>query len=200
MARSKIELGALNVDTTVFFLCDIQEKFRPVMRHFSEIIENSKKLLAGGKVLGVLLIATEQYPKGLGNTVTELDIQHAAAVVPKTKFSMVVPEVEKLLLSSQHGVDAVVLFGIETHVCVEQTAIDLLSRGVKVHVVADCCSSRSQEDRTLALQRLQQVGCFITTSESVLFKLLGDKEHPKFKEVANLVKTTSQPTGLTGKF
>ncbi|XP_076045080.1 isochorismatase domain-containing protein 1-like isoform X3 [Oratosquilla oratoria] len=163
-------------------------------------IESRMEGLAGGKVLGVLLIATEQYPKGLGNTVTELDIQHAAAVVPKTKFSMVVPEVEKLLLSSQHGVDAVVLFGIETHVCVEQTAIDLLSRGVKVHVVADCCSSRSQEDRTLALQRLQQVGCFITTSESVLFKLLGDKEHPKFKEVANLVKTTSQPTGLTGKF
>ncbi|RXG70947.1 Isochorismatase domain-containing protein 1 [Armadillidium vulgare] len=82
------------------------------------------------------------------------------------------------------------------HVCVEQTAIDLVSRGFTVHVVADCCSSRSQEDRFLAFQRLKQIGCYITTSETVLFKLLKGKDHPKFKEVAALVKTTSQPTEL----
>ncbi|CAL4084012.1 unnamed protein product, partial [Meganyctiphanes norvegica] len=200
IVKSKVSLGALDVATTALFLCDVQEKFRPVMMHFEDIVINSKKLLSGCASLGVPLLVTEQYPKGLGNTVAELDISHAVAVVPKTKFTMVVPEVEvKMAVLCDGGLQSIVLCGIESHVCVEQTAIDLLSRGLFVHIVADCCGSRTQEDRLLALQRLQQIGCFVTTSENVLFKLLGDKDHPKFKEIAGLVKATSQPTGLVSK-
>merc|ERR1712179_306105 len=114
---------------------------------------------------------------------------------------MLVPEVDAKIMEFFAGgkLESIILCGIETHVCIEQTAIDFMSQGIYVHIVADCVASRSQEDRLLALQRLQQIGCFVTTSENVLFKLLGDKDHPKFKEIAGLVKATSQPTGLVSR-
>lgn len=129
------------------------------------------------KILGVPLIVTEQYPKGLGSTVSEIDIKHAIGVVPKTKFSMIVPEVETLMKSTCNGqIKCAILFGVEVHksyfmlflsklrkfysfsngfqahVCVEQTAMDLISRGIRVHIVADATTSRSQEDRMLAFE------------------------------------------------
>ncbi|XP_041349042.1 isochorismatase domain-containing protein 1-like isoform X2 [Gigantopelta aegis] len=149
------------------------------------------------KVLDIPLIVTEQYPKGLGSTVPELDINNAVAVFPKTKFSMVLPEVEEKLKSLCSGnVRHVVLFGIETHVCIQQTVIDLLDRTYEVHVVADGCSSRSQMDRLFALQRFQHSGATVTTSEAVLLQLVGDKEHPKFKEIQGLIKTSAPDSGL----
>lgn len=196
---SKISLGAIDSNVAAFFVCDLQEKFRPAMLCFSEIIENSKKLLAVSKILEIPTVATEQYPKGLGNTVAELDVGHAIRVIPKTKFSMVVPDTTSLLDSELKHVKVVILFGVEAHVCVEQTAIDLLSRGLTVHVVADASTSRSQEDRLLAFKRLRQIGCFVTTSETVIFKLLGDKDHPSFNDIRGLVKNPSANTGLASK-
>lgn len=108
----------------------------------------------------------------------------------------------------------------KAHVCVEQTAMDLISSGITVHIVADATTSRTQEDRLLAfevgsyndylqrcilniwlilLQRLKQIGCFIATSESVIYKLIGDKNHPKFNEIRPLIKDTSVETGLVSK-
>lgn len=127
------------------------------------------------KVLAIPLIVTEQYPQGLGSTVSEIDIQHAAGIFPKTKFSMLIPEVENIIKTVCNGsVRCAVLFGVEVikilicilcnstyyhtiysdqaHVCVEQTATDLISRGIKVHIVADATTSRTQEDRLLALE------------------------------------------------
>jgi len=187
----------INVDHTVFMLCDVQEKFRPAIAHFDSIVQSSAKLIAAGRILGVPLIVTEQYPKGLGRTVAELDISHAVVVAEKTRFSMLVAEVEAVLpRPPSEQARAVVLMGLEAHVCVEQTAAQLLDRGHVVHVVADAVSSRSQQDRLLAFERLRQMGCFISTSESVIFKLLRDKEHPKFAEIRALVKLTSPDTGL----
>lgn len=97
------------------------------------------------------LIVTEQYPSGLGHTVPEIKIDHAIGVYPKTKFSMCIPEVIKEM-EKINNLQCVVLFGIETHACIEQTAIDLRGKGLNVHVVADSCSSRSIEDRYLAFQ------------------------------------------------
>lgn len=197
---SKHLLGALDVSKSALLLCDVQEKFRPAMINFCEIVQNIKKLILGCKVLDVPLIVTEQYPKGLGSTVPDLPIDHAKCVAPKTKFSMVVPEVEAQIKPLQdNGLQSIILCGIESHVCVEQTAIDLISQGFTVHIVADCCTSRTQEDRLLAFKRLQQIGCFVTTSESVLFKLLGDKDHPKFKDVASLVKLETKETGIISR-
>ncbi|KAF4522694.1 hypothetical protein B566_EDAN012711 [Ephemera danica] len=192
--------GSLNPSTTAFFMCDIQEKFRPAMLHFKEVVESASKLLQASKILGVPLIVTEQYPQGLGKTVEQLDVSHAIGVFSKTKFCMLVPEVLDALKTANNGnVSSVVLFGIEAHVCVEQTALELKAQGYQVHIVADASTSRTQEDRLLALERMKQIGCFISTRETVIFKLLGDKNNPNFSQIRPLVTNPMHPTGLIPK-
>uniref|UniRef100_A0A336MNS6 Isochorismatase domain-containing protein 1 n=1 Tax=Culicoides sonorensis TaxID=179676 RepID=A0A336MNS6_CULSO len=199
MARQLSKLGYLEAKKTLFLLCDLQEKFRPGMKLFDPIIKNTAKLLQAGKILNVPLIATEHYPEKLGRIVKELDISHAKGVIPKTRFSMMVPEVQAKIkeLYKNDDLESVVLFGLEAHICVEQTAMDFLKDGLAVHVVADCSVSRSLEDRSLALERLKQIGCFVTTSENVIFKLMKDKNHPEFNQVRKLVTETSADTGLS---
>ncbi|CAH3198121.1 unnamed protein product, partial [Porites evermanni] len=134
MAAAK--LGRLAVKNTAFLLCDIQEKFRPSIIYFPEIIKVAQRMVAAANILKIPVIATEQYPKGLGNTVEEIDTSpFKERVFSKTKFSMVIPEVEEQL--KQLNVENVVLMGIETQVCVLQTTMDLLERNYNVHVLAD---------------------------------------------------------------
>jgi nicotinamidase-related amidase len=112
---------------------------------------------------------------------------------------MCVPAVQKEI-EKLPNIESIVLFGLESHICVEQTALELLAtEKYSVHIVADCVLSRSQEDRMLALERLRSCGCIITTSENVIFKLMKDKEHPKFNEVRKLVTDPSFSTGLCNK-
>ncbi|KAG8228453.1 hypothetical protein J437_LFUL009104 [Ladona fulva] len=198
-AVEAIKNGSLPDKQTIFFMCDIQEKFRNVALYFNEMITSANKLVETSRILGIPLVVTEQYPKALGHTVNELNIGHAE-VFSKTKFSMMIPEVIDSMQRHCNGeAKCVVLFGLEAHICIEQTAIDLRSSGYQVHVVADATVSRSQEDRLLAFERLKQIGCFITTTESVLFKFMMDKNHPKFNEIRPLVKSTTPFTGLSSK-
>lgn len=190
-------IGKLFSNKTAFFLCDMQENFRPSIRYFPEIIAVAKRMVDTAKIVGIPVVATEQYPKGLGSTVSEIDMSNIEAI-PKTVFSMVIPEVEVKLRQMQ-DVKSIVLFGIEAHVCIQQTALELLERDYEVHIVADGVSSRSMTDRMFALERLRQSGAFITTSESVLFSLLGSSKHPNFKEVQALVKTSAPDSGLLSK-
>lgn len=115
------------------------------------------------EILEIPLIVTEQYPKALGPTVKELKTDHARGVFAKTKFSMcsreMIQELKKI-----PDLKCAILFGIETHACIEQTAIDLLDHGLTVHVVADACSSRSLEDRFLALEVCQHISYKILTN------------------------------------
>ncbi|NWR58160.1 ISOC1 protein, partial [Bucorvus abyssinicus] len=144
-------LGNLTPSSTVFFCCDMQERFRPAIKYFGDIISVGQRLLQGARLLGIPVIVTEQYPKGLGSTVQEIDLTGAKLVLPKTKFSMVLPEVEAALAEIP-GVRSIVLFGVETHVCIQQTALELIGRGLEVHIVADATSSRSMMDRMFALE------------------------------------------------
>lgn len=180
---------------TVFFMCDIQERFRPAILHFDAVIENARRLAAASHILGIPLVVTEQYPKGLGKTVSEISIDHAIGVFEKTKFSMVISDVE-VLLHAHPEFRQIVLFGAETHVCVQQTVLDLLKRDLEVFLVADASSSRSNADRSFALQRLREAGAIVTTTESVLFQLTADKNHAKFKEIQTLVKSLPPDGGL----
>lgn len=149
--------------------------------------------------MDIPLIVTEQNPDRLGATVAEFDTKHSVGVYAKTKFSMVIPEVVDYLKQSQE-LDSIVLMGLETHICVEQTAMDLLSlERFSVHIVADCVLSRSSEDRMFALNRLEKMGCVITSSENVLFKLIKDKNHTKFNDIRKLVTEPSAFPGLTNK-
>ncbi|PVD33768.1 hypothetical protein C0Q70_05028 [Pomacea canaliculata] len=140
------------------------------------------------------VVVTEQYPKGLGHTVPELGVKDEK-VFSKTRFSMLIPDVEKYL--KQCGdIKSVILCGIETQACVLQTTLDLLERNYDVHVIADACSSRSMVDRIYALQRMKEAGAYLTTSESVMLLLCKDAAHPKFREVQKVIWETAPDSGL----
>ncbi|XP_077292397.1 isochorismatase domain-containing protein 2-like [Arctopsyche grandis] len=188
-ANNLLRLGFLEASRTIFLACDVQEAFRKSMSNFNTLVLVANRMSAASKILNVPLYVSEQYPRGLGPTTKDFNKENAAITYDKTKFSMATPILlDDLKKQFPNKLDAVVLFGLEAHVCVEQTAMDFRSQNIDVHILADGCISRSQQDRVFALQRLRDIGCHITTSESVLFKLMKDKEHPQFKEISKLVR------------
>ncbi|XP_026741984.1 isochorismatase domain-containing protein 1-like isoform X2 [Trichoplusia ni] len=192
--RNILKLGALEAKKTAFLLCDIQETFRPHVKHFADVVKVANKMMTAAKHFQIPVYVSEQYPKGLGHTTKDINVEEAAMVYEKTLFSMYTPELQEKLRKDVPNLNSVVLFGIEAHVCIEQTVIDLLNDDLVVHVVADGVSSRSLMDRGLALQRMQSIGCFITTAENVLFKLMKDKQSPQFKKITKLVKIPTSET------
>ena len=137
-----------------------------------------------------------QNQKALGETVPELELETANASrtiahIDKTAFSMCVPELLSALSSTPREV---ILVGIESHICVTQTTLDLLAKGHKVYVLADGVSSCNKEEIPIALRRLAREGAVVTTSESVIYELMGDAKIPEFKVIAGLVKEKKQAT------
>ncbi|XP_071954817.1 isochorismatase domain-containing protein 2-like [Antedon mediterranea] len=191
-------IGQISVRSASLFLCDMQEKFRPTIQYFPEIVEVSRRMFRAAENLEIPVIATEQYPKGLGPTVSEIGIDHAKYKVhAKTCFTMLSPDVEEQL--KEQGTKSVILCGIETQACIQQTTLDLLERDFDVHVIADGCSSRSMVDRMFAFERMRQSGAFITTSEAMLLQLLKDSKNPKFKDVQKLIMTSAPDSALLTK-
>ncbi|CAM9930495.1 unnamed protein product [Scytosiphon promiscuus] len=186
-------LGKLVPSNTVFFLCDIQERFRDLIFNMPAVISTAKFMVDVSQELEVPCIVTEQYPERLLPTVAELNIKKSEKpanvdLFSKKLFSMCTSEVMDTVKRREPRTEHVVLFGIEAHVCVTQTCLDLLEHDYKVHVVCDGVSSQKPYDRTVALQRMQQAGAYLTTAEQVTFQLLNNAEDPKFKAVSNLVK------------
>jgi len=134
--------------------------------------------------MGMPIIVTEQQP--FKPTVAELDLT-GCEKHSKTKFSMFVPAVRERLMSMSH-VKNIYLVGIEAHVCVLQTTLDLIREGYRVFLVVDAIGSQRSSDRQAALQRLEKAGAIITTSESCVYELMKDAKHPKFKQILSLVK------------
>lgn len=173
----------------------MQEKFRSSIQYFPQIVEVSNRLLRSFKLLELPVICTEQYPKGLGSTVPELGVaDHDIPVFDKTKFSMCLPPIEKIIKDKE--VKVIVLCGIEAHVCIQQTALDFLEAGMDVHLVVDACSSRSMTDRMYAFERLRDAGAFLTTSEAVILGLAGGSCHPSFKQLQKIIWESAPDTGL----
>ncbi len=171
---------------TGLLVIDVQEKLMPFIPRGTEIIRNILFLLDAAETLRMTVQATEQYPKGLGPTVAEL-----AARLPerpdKLAFSScaVRSVVERFQREAR---PKLLLVGIETHVCVQQTALDLLSEGFRVYVAADAVASRYQTDHDYALRRMQQAGVIITTCESAVFEWVGRSGTPEFKVISKLVQ------------
>jgi len=171
---------------TLFLMIDIQEKFEGVIFSLAEVIDNADILNRASEILEIPLIVTEQYPKGLGATLSQIYLPENTPILEKTKFSAFTPEVEKLIVET--GKKSIILYGIEAHVCLTQTAIELLSKGYQVGIVADAVSSRHVDNKLYALTRLGNLGIHIVTTEMILFELINHAKHPKFKDISQLVK------------
>ncbi len=172
----------LNTDNTTILCIDIQDKLVKMLPDGEKVKSNAVKLLAASNILNINTIITEQYPKGLGSTVDEIKSIADFKNIEKTTFSALQTKNFPKIKSKN-----VVLFGIETHICVYQTALDLLKQRKNVYVIADCSASRSEFNHNTALDTLRQQGAKIETLEMVLFQFLKSSKHPNFKEVQKLI-------------
>jgi nicotinamidase-related amidase len=180
-------LARLEPGSTTLLVVDIQEKLLPSIADGAEVAKTAGRLIDAAGVLGVPCLATEQYPAGLGRTVAEIGRRLAeASVFEKTRFSACGQEVLKRLAELERP--NVVIAGIETHVCVQQTVLDLLQLGRLPFVCADAVGSRRTMDRDIALLRMRQAGAVVTTAESVIFELLGKAGTDEFKRILPIVK------------
>jgi len=163
---------------------DVQEKLVPHISDHEVLLANCLKLVQAADVLQVPCLATEQYPRGLGPTVPEL-LAELPPPIEKLRFS----SAEVLLQSEELHADRdqIVLAGIEAHVCVQQTALDLLACGFRVYVAADAVASRNTLDWNLALRRMSDGGATITTTESVMFEWCEVAGTDEFKQISRLV-------------
>ena len=197
----------LSLERSVFLVCDVQERFRPLIHRFGDVSRVAQTLCSAAQLLGRPLVVTEQYPKGLLRTAAEVSSTYTradgslaprVALFEKVRFSMLTPEVEAHLAAAAPGYDAAVLFGIEAHVCVQQTCEDLLARGKRVLLVVDGISSQSPLDREVALAGLRARGAELTTSAALLFGLVRGADHPHFKAVSKLVTDAAREPSQLG--
>jgi nicotinamidase-related amidase len=189
-------LGRLSPGGVIFCLCDIQDRFRDVIDIMPQVISVAKGMIKTAETFSIPLVITEQYPKALGNTVPELKElsekkegkEWEAKIIEKTRFSMCTNEF-LAHVESIASRKAVVIFGVEAHVCVQQTVLDLLARDYSVHVIVDGVSSQRPLDREVAIERMRQSGAFITTAESVMFELTRSKDSAEFKAMSQIAKS-----------
>jgi len=169
-------------------IIDIQERLLPVIAEHTILLANCKRLTEGLKILNIPIVVTQQYTKGLGQTVNEISsILEPFQFIEKSTFSCLdEPEYEKLLQNS--GKKVVLIGGIESHVCVLQTAIDLKENGYIPVVISDCISSRQLAEKLTALNRFQHEGILVSTVESILFELTRSSSASEFRAISMLVK------------
>ncbi len=174
----------LSPATSLVAVIDVQERLLAAMPDAERVVARCHRLAEAARLLGIASVLTEQYPKGLGPTPHGL-----AAVLPpaaaKTAFSCAGCAAFDAAVGS--GATSVVLAGLETHVCISQTALDLLAAGLDVFIAVDAVASRHSLDHDTALRRLERAGVILTTTEAILFEWCRSAEHPQFQAVRRLV-------------
>lgn len=178
----------LLAEESLLMVVDYQERLMPVMAEPELLLKRSQILIAGLTTLGVPMLVTRQYPKGLGDTVESIrELTLNVPVFDKSTFSCFADsEVRHFVEATKRN--TIFLCGIEAHICVLQTLIDLKSAGYTVVVVSDCVASRGEMDKKIALQRAVQEGALLTTYESILFELTQKAGSEAFKVISTLVK------------
>ncbi len=180
----------LNSENTLLLVVDIQEKLTGMLKENKETAEqNAKKIVKAAKILKIKTVVSEQYPKGLGSTVEAVrnEFPQDVKIFEKTQFSLA-SEKEILDEILKSGKKQIVIFGIEAHICVFQTALELKEKGYEVFVVSDISYSRNNEERLLALKNLRHFGIMTPSLETVLFMWLRGSKNPNFKEIQSLIK------------
>ncbi|MSR51087.1 MAG: hydrolase [Planctomycetaceae bacterium] len=186
----------LKVEDTALLVVDMQEKLLPKIMQADEVIRNASFLVNAAKVLGVPVLGTEQYPKGLGPTVEPIRGM-LTKVWEKQTFSAVGEGGALEYLKSDARIKLVVV-GIEAHICVMQTVLDLLNQGFHVFVCVDAVSSRYAIDVKIALKRMQQAGAIMVTAESCVYEWLETAANPAFKEISAMVQERMRQIGTQG--
>lgn len=178
----------LQIEKTALLVIDIQERILPAIFEYERVVENALKLINGFKILKVPIYFTEQYPKGLGPTESKIkSALEEKEAIQKMTFSCY--GAGNLFVEMKNkGIEQVVVCGIESHVCVLQTVMDLLAQDFQVHLAADAVSSRRKFDYEIALRRMESNGAEVTLTESVLFELLNICGTDEFKAVSKLIK------------
>ena len=174
------------MDGVVLIIVDFQEKLAPHIEDVEEIVRNSRKLIKALDILDIPVVVTEQIK--LGRTIPEIsELIDNFKPIEKTSFScMKNRDFERKL--KELNVKSCILIGIETHICILQTAIDLKRAGYEVYVVVDCVGSRRRSDKNVAVMRLISEGVRVTSAESMIYELLETAEHPKFRDILKIVK------------
>jgi nicotinamidase-related amidase len=176
----------LSAENSRLLIVDVQEKLLPLIPVAERLTHNCRRLLDGAKILSVPSFGTEQYPQGLGRTTPQL-AERLGPLPSKVAFSCV-PVLEwGEAAQVADDRDQVVVAGMETHVCVLQTVLDLIAAGFRVYVPADAVASRSEMDWRIALDRMASSGATVTTVESVLFEWCQQAGTPAFKEIQKLI-------------
>lgn len=177
----------LRTDNTACLIVDIQERLTPALHEAERFTAACTLLIQGLHALGIPMMATEQYPQGLGTTLPEIkSLLPNTPFVEKTRFSAVLPETEDFI--RRHNAQNIVLIGAETHICMLQTALDLRAQGLNVYIPAECAASRNPANKTNGLEQMRAAGVTVGNGESLLFALLRDAKHPAFKTISKLVR------------
>jgi nicotinamidase-related amidase len=178
----------LKANNTFLVVVDVQGKLAHSMHNRESLFKNLKMAVEGAKILELPILLTEQYPEGMGPTIPEISsVLEGVMPIAKTSFSCCGSEAFMAALD-QIGRYQILLAGIEAHVCVQQTTLDLLENDYEVQVLADAVSSRDPENRDIAFKRMRHAGAAITSTEAALFEILRNADEPVFKRILNLVK------------
>jgi nicotinamidase-related amidase len=174
----------LQQDRTALVVVDVQEGFRRAIPDFERVAQAAATLIEGAGIIGVPVVLTEQYPKGLGETAPEIAEHLPDGTEPLEKVIFSAADAEGFNLG---GRDQVLVCGIETHVCVNQTVLDLLEAGTEVQVAEDAVGSRTEENKRIGLHKMERAGATLTSVETALFELLGRAGTDEFKQVQKLI-------------
>ncbi len=178
----------LSEDKTAFILIDVQGRLAQIMHDKETLFSGIKIMIRGAKILKIPIIWLEQIPEKLGGTVPELaGLLAGHKPISKRTFSACGNSRFVKALKAT-GKKDLLISGIETHICVYQTAIDLIKTGYNVHVLTDCVGSRYHVNKTAGLEKIRDGGGILTTVETALFEMMKSVDHPHFKQIINLIK------------
>ncbi|MDO5707529.1 MAG: isochorismatase family protein [Andreesenia angusta] len=183
-----LEKYYLDREEVLLLIIDIQGRLLPAMKHREDVVKNTNILINSANILEIPMIVTEQYPEGLGNTVEEIkeNFNYNTIVLEKMNFSAYCDDIKEAIINKQKK--KIIISGIESHICVFQTARDLLRDGYEVYIALDAISSRSEVNYNNSLDLFKDMGAIVMNTEAILFNILQTAGTEEFKKISKIIK------------